>query len=65
MNEVNCSESGAKSANLGDLLYTKDNLKNAYKQGWLECAEWSERDDLKSDTDSMAYLEKRKTRIGV
>ena len=48
-----------------DLLYTKDDLKNSYKQGWLECADWSERDDLKSDIDSMAYLEERKTRIGV
>ena len=45
--------------------YTDEVAKHCYEQGWHECADWSDRDDLKFDTDSPAYEKYRKLRIGV
>lgn len=38
-------------------------LEDAYKQGWLEAANWSNRQDMVCDTDSPAYVKARDVRL--
>jgi hypothetical protein len=38
-------------------------LHEAYRQGWLEAADWADRDDLKFDTTSPAYEQARDKRL--
>jgi len=43
--------------------YISDSCDDSYRQGWLECAAWAERDDLVADIDSPAYIGLRNFRI--
>jgi|TARA_R110000851_G_scaffold41409_3_gene103972 hypothetical protein len=36
----------------------------AYREGWLEAAEWAKREDLNWDIGSPAFIDARKMRIG-
>lgn len=59
----NCQEQ-ASSGN-GELLYTEQDMKNAYRAGWVISSDWANGIDVASDVGSPAYLDNRKMAIGL